>query len=865
MSEIAAKGEFWPMGAMTTWSSFFASSVLLAIALSIVWFISGRLFFSYITVQALALALSCASYFKSAVQGIPLFPSDLKMAFAVFGVADSSNIVMTAQIAAAAVGTALLAATIRALKLGQGIRRGRLVLVGIPAVVLLAIVITPGLRDRVHRDGSRSAFLISFADAATPIYADTTSISVFFDMLGSGSGGSGGNGGGGGGGSGENEEDSIDFDEIGKARLQGDVRVNSTLVGGAEAEASQLLATANPRSWATTPKAAPMATPTQKPTPKPSSKATAAAAAANQTTPTTQAPANAPEERQHAEQPADAQPSNPPLNQSGGEMPTSSSAAGGASSGTLGDTPAQLPDRHAEELVGDENRGDDDIYIPGSGYVEYTANILEDELSRLKSRLASGQGPAKAGSLDAVGSSESSSNSSNSGGGGGGSGGSDNGDGDDFDIWGIEDGGGIGIGIESGSGSGGGGGSAPHAGPSEEATPDVIVILSESFWDMSTIHGVETNEYPTPHWRSLVEESGSVGGYMLSRTYGGGTADVEFEVLTGNIVRYLTSSTHSYDTVLRKPIMSLATIFKNMGYSTTAIHTYFRWFYNRDRVMPLLGFDKYIGLEDMDDPVYNGRYVSDAYFTKQIIEQLESTTKPQFIFGISMENHQPYPADRYEDQYGSEMPVRVLDDNMPHALRTATDTFLTGVRHSDEALKMLVDYLRTRERPTALLFYGDHQPSLALDFQLYQYTGQMEDRDSITATQSREVLSVPYVIWSNYKTGSGGGSGSGEGGAGAGAGAGGIRIDDIGSNFVGNMLLNYIGIEKPLFFHYLDVVFEDSFHYDGRDLLFVDSDGKVHEDRPVSFDHAANMLALLEYDMTLGKGYVDAQLRRPWR
>jgi hypothetical protein len=315
--------------------------------------------------------------------------------------------------------------------------------------------------------------------------------------------------------------------------------------------------------------------------------------------------------------------------------------------------------------------------------------------------------------------------------------------------------------------------------------------------------------------------------------------------------------------------MTLASVFKNRGYSTTAIHTYEKTFYNRDRIMPLLGFDKYVAQEDMSDPIYSGRYISDAYFVGQIIEQLESSSKPQFIFGISMENHQPYPVDRYESIYGGDMPIKVLDDAMPKALRTAAETFLAGVRHADDALGTLVEYLRARNRPTALLFFGDHQPSLANDFQLYQYTGQMGDRKAITAEQSKEVLSVPYVIWSNYKIGGGGsGSGGAKGagaGSGAGAGKGGIRIDDIGSNFIGNMLLNYIGVEKPLFYHYLDEVFEESFHYDGRDLLFVDADGAIHDVRPESLDAAANMLALLEYDMALGKGYVEAQLRRPWR
>jgi hypothetical protein len=102
---------------------------------------------------------------------------------------------------------------------------------------------------------------------------------------------------------------------------------------------------------------------------------------------------------------------------------------------------------------------------------------------------------------------------------------------------------------------------------------------------------------------------------------------------------------------------------------------------------------------------------------------------------------------------------------------------------------------------------------------------------------------VPFLIWSNYKTGA-------------------ERIENIGCNFLGNQLLNYIGVKKPLYFHFLDFVYGNFFHYDGRDTLFIDAQDRLYSERPQEYDEIATLYELFEYDMLLGDGYVDAELRQ---
>lgn len=120
---------------------------------------------------------------------------------------------------------------------------------------------------------------------------------------------------------------------------------------------------------------------------------------------------------------------------------------------------------------------------------------------------------------------------------------------------------------------------APKPISSSNVSPDVILILSESFWDPTKLPGVTFSKDPIPNFRKLRAQNG--GGDFISPVFGGKTALVEFEVLTGTPVSWLPSGSVPYQQYLRNPIPSVPFEFRSTGYSATAVHTYHKAFFNR--------------------------------------------------------------------------------------------------------------------------------------------------------------------------------------------------------------------------------------------------------------------------------------------
>lgn len=333
-------------------------------------------------------------------------------------------------------------------------------------------------------------------------------------------------------------------------------------------------------------------------------------------------------------------------------------------------------------------------------------------------------------------------------------------------------------------------------GSNPEVLPNIIILLSESFWDITQIEKLSFSEEPIPNFKRIRNES--ISGNMISYTFGGGTANVEFEILTGCLKRFLNETETDFQSMVQNETMSLAHIFKRSGYETIGIHTYQRTFYNRDKAYPLLGFDRWIGLEDIEEYTYDGRYVSDKTLIDEIIKKLEDGDNPKFIFAISMENHQPYTKDKYPNTS-----IEVLNTDMNASMKDSVEIFLHGLNNADKQLGRLMEYLEESDKPTTLLFFGDHQPTLGAEKGLHRYAGQVKDAGNLTLEDYQSILSVPFTLWSNYKNET-------------------DYIETIGPNFLGNYLMNYICMQKPLFYYVLDEMYENNFHFISRKEMYLD-------------------------------------------
>ena len=273
---------------------------------------------------------------------------------------------------------------------------------------------------------------------------------------------------------------------------------------------------------------------------------------------------------------------------------------------------------------------------------------------------------------------------------------------------------------------------APPAHVQASSLPDIIIIQSESFVDPGELKG-----YPAKAFIPELARLEQIGysGRLHIPTFGGGTIRTEFEVLTGISLRYFPSVQFPYLQFTQSRIPSLPRTLERHGYTTTAVHANRPEFWNRTAAFKALGFQKFISIQDFpDDVTRDGRYVSDKDMTDEILRQLKDQGPPQFIFAISIEAHGPYdynPGINEKERDAIKLPPDISGQT-----GLELQNFIYHLRHADQQLGRLADVLARRERPTLLMFFGDHLPALVPAFQA---DGFNNDKDFFMQT-------VPWIL-----------------------------------------------------------------------------------------------------------------------
>lgn len=239
--------------------------------------------------------------------------------------------------------------------------------------------------------------------------------------------------------------------------------------------------------------------------------------------------------------------------------------------------------------------------------------------------------------------------------------------------------------------------------------PDVVVVLSESFFDPGILEGVDRC-IALPVWCQLLEQG--VSGTLEVPTFGGNTTRTEYEVLTGVPYSILPDGIYPYLSVVTRPTLSLAWVMRAQGYQTTALHPHIGSFWQRNRAMPMLGFEEFITEKHMETASRVGHYISDRSMTDRILNILaEESEQPRFIFAISMENHGPWTSHR-PNMDAERLATLPTPESLTGASRTEWKTYLYHARNATEQLQRLVEQTRQFERPVTILFFGDHLPGL---------------------------------------------------------------------------------------------------------------------------------------------------------
>ena len=268
----------------------------------------------------------------------------------------------------------------------------------------------------------------------------------------------------------------------------------------------------------------------------------------------------------------------------------------------------------------------------------------------------------------------------------------------------------------------------PAAG--EHSKPNIIYLQLESFIDPYMVKGFDYSEDPVPNFRKLMKEYSS--GYITVPAVGAGTANVEFEAITGISARFFGPGEYPHKSILTEQTCeSAAYDMKQLGYNSHAIHNHRGAFYNRNTVFKNLGFDTFTCLEYMNNVAKTPKnWAKDNVLTENIIDALKSSKGPDYIYTISVQGHGKYPAEQVIED-----PTIEVTKSPSEEQKWSYEYFANQMYEMDQFIKDLTDTLAKYDEDIVLVMYGDHLPALNM-------TAEMMESEDLYKTQ--------YVIWDNF-------------------------------------------------------------------------------------------------------------------
>ena len=311
-----------------------------------------------------------------------------------------------------------------------------------------------------------------------------------------------------------------------------------------------------------------------------------------------------------------------------------------------------------------------------------------------------------------------------------------------------------------------------------ENTPDILVIMDESFADLGRIGEKINTDIPvTPFIDNLKENT--LRGYSLSSVFGGGTPNSEYEFLTGNTFLFLPTGSIAYQQFIKEPSSSMASELKNRGYSTIAMHQYLSSSWMRASIWPLLGFDKCLFRDGFPQKDFLRNWGTDQEMFEKLAavyeEHRETSKEPVFMFGVTIQNHGGY--DYAESDFSPAVHLQGYSQDYPDV-----EQYLTCIHETDRAVQWLIQYFEQVDRNVVILFYGDHYPKLNESF-----IEEVHGKPFETLDEQMLQYEVPFFIWTNYESKP-------------------QEIELVSMNYLSGLLYQRAGLKLPTYRQYLEQV-----------------------------------------------------------
>lgn len=393
--------------------------------------------------------------------------------------------------------------------------------------------------------------------------------------------------------------------------------------------------------------------------------------------------------------------------------------------------------------------------------------------------------------------------------------------------------------------------------------PNIILMLSESFFDIASLENVEFESDPLEIFRSLCEQS--VSGSFYAPTVGYGTSNIELSILTGINADLLADGEYlsNWGGKLFEYLPTIPQMLSDAGYIIASMHTFNDTIYLRKNFFPSVGFQEMYFSGDFAaideeaaaaenyylflDEKISGDFYSDDYLSDVMIKYYEQKTDeaPLFIYGLTMENHSPYSETRNGGGFEFTTAADISDE-----ARTMIANVAQGIYNSSAALEKLIEYFSQVDEPTVIVFFGDHRPGMGISGEetVYCQLGAVpEDVADWTLEDTLQMYSTSYLIWANDDSLLPAERGT---------------VQGSSAGVLGLPILDAAGIEKPLFWRFLESVSSETMFF--SKLYYVNADGSAGENLDLEADtKQSDELMLMKkvlYDTFYGKQYITARL-----
>lgn len=269
---------------------------------------------------------------------------------------------------------------------------------------------------------------------------------------------------------------------------------------------------------------------------------------------------------------------------------------------------------------------------------------------------------------------------------------------------------------------------------STPASPDIILILNETFYDLQQI----TDPQADISYMSQIDGMDNLlRGYAICPAQGGSTNSSEYEVLTSNSMKLISAT--PFSTLSLEGANSVVSHLNRLGYSTLGSHSEAGLNYSRLYGYSSLGFqtihfeDSFTNLEQLP----GGSFKTDESLYRNLIRWYEEAPQddPRFLFLLTIQNHGDW--NHRAPEYDIVHTQKDYDE-----YTESVNEFLTCIYYSDKAFKELTDYFAQVDRPVIVCMLGDHAPSFAANIADAHYT--LEERNL-------RLRAVPLLIWANYE------------------------------------------------------------------------------------------------------------------